>query len=77
MALFDPAAVRDLLEATVAAFSVLGGVMAYWSGFSAAQALALEAPPEVLAHLINEGIARGFLSGSPAAVAALIIMVWT
>jgi hypothetical protein len=77
MALIDPTSARDFLEATVAAFSVLGGVMAYRSGFSAAQALAFGLPPDVLANQINEGIALGFLWGSPPAMGALIIMVWT
>jgi hypothetical protein len=77
MPAFDAATARDFLEATVAGFSVLGGFMAYMSGFRAAQALVLGQSPEVLAHQVNLGIARGFLSGSPLAVFALIIMVWT
>lgn len=77
MAPIDAAAARDFLEAMVAGFSVLGGVMAYTSGFRAAQALLLGLPPEVVAYRINEGIARGFLSGALLAVFALIIMVWT
>ncbi len=51
--------------------------MAYWSGFLAAQALVLRLPAEVLAHHVDVGIARGFLSGSPLAMLALIIVVWT
>lgn len=31
----DPGSARYLLEAIVTAFSVLGGGMAYWSGFKA------------------------------------------
>lgn len=77
MTLLDPTSARDFLEAAVAAFSVLGGVMAYASGFAAAQALRQEMPSDVVAHRINEGIGSGFTSGSVAAVCALIIMVWT
>lgn len=73
----DATATRDFLEALVAGFSILGGFMAYPSGFLAAHALALGLPPEALAHQINLGIARGFLSGSPVAVFALMIMAWT
>ncbi|HEX9966976.1 MAG TPA: hypothetical protein VGB06_03420 [Solirubrobacterales bacterium] len=73
----DAAAARDFLEAVVAGFSVLGGAMAYSSGFSAAQAVAQNQPADVLAHAINEGIAEGFRWGSQTAVFALMIMVWT
>jgi hypothetical protein len=51
--------------------------MAYWSGFNAARALALEAPPEQLAHSINEGIGKGFEVFSLFSVATLIIALWT
>jgi hypothetical protein len=77
MAPIDAAVAREFVEGVVAGFSVLGGIMAYASGYLAAQALALGMPPEAVAHQINLGIARGFLSGSPPSVAALIIMVWT
>lgn len=73
----DAAAAREFLEAVVAGFSVLGGVMAYLSGFSAAQAMAQNQSSEALAHAINEGIGKGFNWGSRSAVVALIIMVWT
>jgi hypothetical protein len=36
---FDPSSTREFVEAIVAAFSILGGVMAYCSGYYAAQAL--------------------------------------
>jgi hypothetical protein len=58
-------------------FSILGGAMAYFSGFSAAQALADGSPPESLAQRINEGLGEGFLVGSPLAVATLIIEACT
>ncbi|HEX2097098.1 MAG TPA: hypothetical protein VHF50_07005 [Solirubrobacterales bacterium] len=77
MALIDALAAREYLEGIVAAFSVLGGAMAYSSGFGAARALLIGSPPEVLAHQVNEGIAWGFLYGSSLATLALIIMVWT
>lgn len=68
---------RELLEATVAAFSVLGGFMAYLSGYLAAQALAAHQPPHVVAQRINEGIGEGFIGGSLPAISALIIVVWS
>lgn len=77
MAPVEPGSTRELLEAVVAAFAVLGGSMAYFSGFLAAQALAERQPPHVLAQRVNEGIGEGFLKGALPAVAALIIVVWS
>lgn len=73
----DPGSVRDLLEAIVTAFSVLGGGMAYWSGFNAAQALADGEPPSALANAIDRGIGEGFTIFSRLAPLALIITLWT
>jgi hypothetical protein len=67
---------RDLLDAIIAAFAMLGGTMAYFSGFAAAQAEADGEPPVVVNDRINEGIAEGFRLGAPFAVIALIIAVW-
>jgi hypothetical protein len=75
MAPIDATAARDFLEAAVAVFSILSGVMAYTSGHAAV--LAQDQSAEVLAHQINQGIAEGFRWGAWAAMAALIIMVWT
>jgi hypothetical protein len=73
----DAGSARELLEAVVAAFAVLGGSMAYFSGFLAAQALAERQLPDVLAQRINEGIGEGFVKGALPAVVALIIVVWS
>ena len=73
----DPSPAREILEAFIAAFSVLGGGMAYGSGFRAAQALAQDNPPEVVSHSVNEGIGAGFETFLPLSVVALIIMVWS
>lgn len=73
----DPGGVRDLIEVSVAAISILGGAMAYFSGFAAAQALSERQPPDILGQRINEGIGEGFSWGWPAAILALIIMMWT
>lgn len=51
--------------------------MAYFSGFAAAQALSERQPPDILGQRINEGIGEGFSWGWPAAILALIIMMWT
>lgn len=77
MSAIDPSAARDLLEAFIAALAVLGGVMAYFSGFEAFSALAQDLPPAVVAQRINEGIGQGFEVGTPAAVIALMIMGWS
>lgn len=72
----DPSTTREFLEALIAGFSVLGGVMAYFSGFEAYRALAQNEAPSVVAHSINEGVGEGFEAGVPAAIAALMIMGW-
>jgi hypothetical protein len=72
----DPSATRELLEAFIAAFSVLGGGMAYTSGFRAAETLARNDSPAVVSHSINEGVGAGFEIFSPLSIIALIIMVW-
>jgi len=77
MTSLDPTEARKLIEAIVAAFSVLGGGMAYSSGLAAAQALADEGSPDTVAHRVNEGIAHGFEQASPMSIAALIIVLWT
>jgi hypothetical protein len=76
MAPADPESARSLLEAVVAAFSVLGGGMAYLSGYYASQALAQGQSSEFVAQRVNEGLALGFRVASPASVIALIIMAW-
>jgi hypothetical protein len=73
----DPSTIRDLLEAIIAGFSVLGGAMACLSGLHAARALAKEAPPAVVAERVNEGIGQGFMYFWPSSIAALIISAWT
>jgi len=51
--------------------------MAYCSGYTAAQAVSEELPPEILGQRVNEGLAEGFTWGWPTAIVALIIGVWT
>jgi len=77
MAPIDAAATRDLLEAAVAAVSILGGVMACASGYAASQAMAEGWPPEILSQRVNEGIARGFSAGWPLALVIFIIGAWS
>lgn len=71
-----PSATREFLEALIAGFSVLGGIMAYYSGDAACRAIARNESPPVIAHKINEGLGAGFEVGVPAAVVALMIMGW-
>jgi len=73
----EASSARAFLEAIIAAFSVLGGGMAYFSGYYAAQALAQDQPPEIVAHRVNEGIGLGFRLISPLSIVALIIVVWS
>jgi hypothetical protein len=73
----DATDARELLTAAVTAVSVLGGAMAYTSGYFASQATSEGQPAEVLGQLVNEALGRGFDWGWPAAVVALIIGIWT
>lgn len=73
----EPGDAGQLIEAAVTAISVLGGAMAYCSGYTGAQAVSEEQPPEILGQRVNEGLAEGFTWGWPTAIAALIIKAWT
>lgn len=73
----DSADARELLEAAVTAISILGGVMAYASGYSASRAMAEHQPPDTLSQQVNEGIGEGFAAGWPLAILAFIIGIWT
>ncbi len=75
MPVIEVADAQGLVEAAVTAVSVLGGAMAYFSGYAAAQAVMNGEPPEVLAHEVNGGLAQGFIAGSPLSVLALILEV--
>lgn len=73
----DPSGTREFLESLIAGFSVLGGVMAYYSGHAAHRAIAHDGSPPAVAHAINEGIGEGFETGTPAAIMTLMIMGWS
>jgi len=73
----DASSTREFLEAVIAAFAVLGGLMAYFSGYSAATSIAESQPPHVVAQRINEGVGEGFVKGVFPAILALIIVVWS
>lgn len=73
----DAGSARELVEAAVIAVSVLGGAMAYFSGYSARQATTEGQPPDILSQRVNEGLGEGFASGWPTAIVALIIGIWT
>lgn len=66
---------RDLVEATVTAVSVLGGVMAVLSGYAASEAVSAGAPAAVVAEQVNRGLATGFDLGTWTAAIAFIIVV--
>lgn len=73
----DASDVRQLLEALIAAFSTLGGAMAYTSGLNADKAMAEGQSAAVVARRVNEGIGYGFRLSWPVSVAAFAIMVVT
>jgi len=77
MAPIAPDDARAAIEAAVTGFSVLGGAMAYTSGYYAAQALAQQRSPELLAQRVNEGIGQGFNWGCLPALLAFIIVAWS
>jgi len=73
MAAIQATEVRELVEAAVTSISVLGGSMAYFSGFAAAQASVENSAPETLGQAVNESLGAGFVVGCPLALATLII----
>lgn len=77
MVSIDPASAREFLEGVIAAFAVLGGIMAYFSGYEASKALAENQPSTTVAERINEGLGVGFDLGGRTAIVALMIMGWT
>jgi len=77
MVSIDTGTAKEFLEGVIAAFAVLGGIMAYFSGFEASKALAEDEPPTAVAQRVNEGLAAGFDLGVLAAILALMIMGWT
>lgn len=76
MAPLHATTIPGLLEAAVAAVSILGGAMAYESGLSAARAVVDNCLPEVLGQRVNEGIAKGFVWGWPVSMLVFIIGLW-
>jgi hypothetical protein len=72
----DPAGIHRLFEAAVSGFSVLGGMMASYSGFRAALAIRAGRSSEEIAAEINLGVGIGFLDGaSPALLAFTISLI--
>jgi hypothetical protein len=65
---------RDLIEVFVVGVSVLGGLMAFFSGHAAAEAASKDVSAEVLAERINLGLADGFLVGLPCAGIVSILL---
>jgi hypothetical protein len=76
MLTFHTSDLRELLNAAVTAVSVLGGSMAYASGYFSSRAMVEGLSPEILGQRVNEALGKGFNLGWPAALAALIIGVW-
>lgn len=70
----DGSVLFTLITAAVTAFSMLGGVMASFSGARASAALWNGRTPAELADTINRGFAIGFGVGLPFATLAFIIV---
>lgn len=68
--------IRVLIEAAVTAVSILGGVMALFSGYAAARAMSRRRAPSVLSQWINEGIGEGFTVGAPLAALIFALFLW-
>lgn len=73
----DLDAIRMLIDAAVTGVSMLGGTMAFISGYKGALALAGSERPAVVAQSINEGICRGFIWGLWPAFSTFIVVLWT
>lgn len=71
--LIDALLISAFLDAAIAAFSVLGGIMAAYSGLRAAVFYLPARTVEGLGDEINKGIAIGFVLGTlPALMAAVL-----
>lgn len=77
MAILEIGDVRNLIESSVTAISVLGGAMALESGYAAKQATSENRSPQIVAQRINEGLAMGFSWGRMPATFCLIFLLWT
>lgn len=73
----DAASARELLQTAVTAVSILGGAMAWASGYAASQAMNESQSPEILSQRINESIGEGFTVGWLLATLIFIIGAWT
>lgn len=67
---------QELVQSAVTAVSILGGAMAYMSGYRAAWALIENHTPDTLAHTVNVGLAEGFIAGVPLAFGVTILEIW-
>jgi hypothetical protein len=74
---FEPEAIRQLIEAAVAGASLLAGTIAFISGTGAAQALDEGRSSADLAQSINEGVAKGFRLGQWIALAAVYVVLFS
>ncbi len=74
MATIDILSARDWVELMISGVSVLGGFMAYSSGFEAWLAEARDAEAAEIGACVNEGLARGFGIGIRAALIAIAIL---
>ena len=58
----------QVLDATLSAFSVVGGLTAFWSGALAGLGLIRGLSADGLQHQVNMGLAIGGLYGAPSAI---------
>ena len=69
----DAGILQDLVNAAIAAFSILGGFMAFTSGLLAAVGLVTGQSDSWIARQFNHAIGGGFIIGVPLAFTAGMI----
>ena len=72
----EPNGLSELVQSAVTAVSILGGAMAYMSGYNATRAIAENDSPETASQRINEALGTGFAAGFPLALLVSIIEAW-
>lgn len=67
---------QGAVQSAITAVSLLGGAMAYMSGYRAARARNEGCNSDGLAHAINVGLTEGFVAGIPVAAFVAILELW-
>lgn len=67
---------QSVVQSAITAVSLLGGAMAYMSGYRAARARNKGCDSDTLAQAINVGLTEGFVAGIPVAAFVAILELW-